>query len=367
MSATVADGADPVGIAPRPQVRRKLRAFLRLSRIRFVAESMLPVTLGLAVAVNEGTSFEVLPWLVAQAWVTTTHLMTHYCNEYFDLEADSRHQTATDWSGGSRVLVSRLLAPEVSLATSFLALFVSLALVITVPDAGARYLMGAGVFLAWFYTAPPLRLNYRALGEITTAVMVCFVCPAVSFVLLTGELSPALFAAAVPVTLFFTARMVVMNFVDRDADRQVGKVTLPYVLGERGSALLYLAFQIGGYGAAAGFGIAGVLPWPAAAGLLLTVPAAQKVARTMWADPPDAGDSAASGRVAKLASLQVSGTIWISVFGLCLAMLLPGDGPEASAASVTVCWALFLVQTVVLVWLQLGGRRRGASTEGSEV
>ena len=47
--------------------------------------------------------------------MTSFQLMTHYANDYFDLEADRANQTPTTWSGGSRVLPAGELSPRVAL------------------------------------------------------------------------------------------------------------------------------------------------------------------------------------------------------------------------------------------------------------
>ena len=47
--------------------------------------------------------------------MTAAQLMTHYANDYFDLEADRANRTPTRWSGGSRVLPAGVLPPRVAL------------------------------------------------------------------------------------------------------------------------------------------------------------------------------------------------------------------------------------------------------------
>src|SRR5262245_61821173 len=147
----------------------RMAAFVRLSRLRFLVESLLTVTLGMAVSAYAGQRVDLGAWALVQATVVLTHLMTHYCNEYFDLEADSAHTAPTRWTGGSQVLVRGALAPVVSLSAAFLLLFVVILLAVLMPTTPQRIIALAGIGLGWFYTAPPARLNYRALGEITTA------------------------------------------------------------------------------------------------------------------------------------------------------------------------------------------------------
>ncbi|MEK8104579.1 prenyltransferase [Micromonospora sp. M12] len=161
---------------------------IRLGRPKFLLESVLMVTCGVAVTVYLGHPFLLGPWLAAQAFVTTTHLMTQYCNEYFDLEADSAHTGPTAWTGGSQVLAQGLLPASVSLAAAFVLLFLSIVQLAVMPTLAARLLCVGIVALAWFYTAPPIRLNYRALGEVTTGAVLILLCPALACLLQIGTL-----------------------------------------------------------------------------------------------------------------------------------------------------------------------------------
>ena len=58
-----------------------------------------------------GAPFDAARFAWGQLVVTATQLMTHYANDYFDLEADRANRTPTRWSGGSRVLPDGVLPP----------------------------------------------------------------------------------------------------------------------------------------------------------------------------------------------------------------------------------------------------------------
>src|SRR5262249_35033922 len=144
------------------------------------------------VSVHDGHGFSPGWYAVTVLFAWCAHLMTHYCNEYFDLEADRANDTPTSWTGGSRVLVDGLLDPVVSLSASFVLLFGGVVLIAVMPATTARVVAVAILAFAWFYTAPPLRLNYHALGEITCASVLYALGPMLAFLLQAGELSPLL-------------------------------------------------------------------------------------------------------------------------------------------------------------------------------
>ena len=205
---------------------------VRLGRPKYLLYSWVLCTLGVVVAAYTGHPVDFAKYLHALLFVWGVHLMTHYCNEYFDLAADKANPMPTKWTGGSRVLVEGALEPSVSLSASFVLLFFCVALLPAMPCPG-QYVGITAITLAWFYTAPPFRFNYRGLGEVivTTVLNGCF--PLMGYSLTTGELSwfPAMLL--LPAIIVQYVRMTIMNLADYQGDLLVGKRTAAVVLGPR--------------------------------------------------------------------------------------------------------------------------------------
>lgn len=327
-------------------------AFIRLSRPKFLLESLLTVILGVAVAVHEGYALRLGPYLLAQACVSGTHLMTHYCNEYFDLAADSGHNAPNAWTGGSQVLAKGLLKPATSLAAAFIALFMMLWVLVAMPSAGARTLALAGITLAWFYTAPPLRLNHRGFGEITTAAVLTVLCPDVTCYLQMGTVPPLLLAMSAPLLLFMTARMMVMNFCDRDSDLAAGKRTLPNVLGAARAAQLFTAIQIVGYTGTVVLTGLGLLPWLVGLALLSTAPLAYWLCRALLHRPPGDEDPQWAVRVALGATVHAAATAYLSILALIAVTIWPQVRDGSVGGSALACAGLFVLYTGLFVGQQ---------------
>lgn len=330
-------------------------AFVRLSRLKFLLESMLTVTMGLTVSVYSGQSFQFWPWLAAQVFVTATHLMTHYCNEYFDLDADRAHAGDNAWTGGSRVLVDGTLRPVTSLSAAFVLLFGILALVTAMPGVAERFTALGVLALAWFYTAPPVRLNYRALGEVTTSGVLTLCCPVLVVLGQSNSVPPLLFAAGVPLFLVMAARMVVMNFCDRDSDLAVGKRTLPNLLGPHRAALLFAGMQVTAYACVLATTVAGLLPAPAGIALLLTAPLAFLVSRDLLRHPDS--DPLWETRIARSATVHAAATGFAATLGLLVAAAWWSPGRPGS--SVLVCTGLFLAYSILFGLVQWHDGRSG--------
>ncbi|MGE5184149.1 MAG: prenyltransferase [Acidobacteriota bacterium] len=222
---------------------RAVVAFIRLGRPLFLGGGFVLYALGAAIAAAAGHAIDVRRYLLGQAAVTALQLMTHYGNEYFDLDADRANATPTRWSGGSRVLVAGELPARVALIAALVLAAIGAALAVVIGDARAQITLAAIVVLAWEYSAPPLRLCARGLGELTTAVVVCVLVPWLAFALQAPDLAGARWLAlsVVPPALLQLAMLVAIEFADAAGDAAAGKRTLVVRLGARGAARVYAA------------------------------------------------------------------------------------------------------------------------------
>lgn len=267
--------AGPRQPAARPVAGRdgtRWRGFLRLARLRFLLYNLLPVGLAVAVSVHQGHPLDLTWYAVAQLFAWTVHVMTHYCNEYFDLEADRANVYYTPWTGGSRALVDGSVTPVVSLRAGVVLLGASALMVAIMPSGQARVLAAAAVALAWFYTAPPLRLNYRGAGEVTVAAILNGLWPAVAAVLQAGTVPLLLLAVLAPTAVLQVARMMVMNLGDRRSDAMVGKRTLPVIIGYRRAVRVICGAQLVGYATLTVFALLGWVPWLVWGAMAATAP-----------------------------------------------------------------------------------------------
>ncbi|WP_326552589.1 prenyltransferase [Micromonospora sp. NBC_01813] len=269
---TIAPRTTPTIDHPDPAGRIDWGGFIRLARLRFLLYNLLPVGLAVAVSVHQGYPLLIGWYVLAQLFAWTVHLMTHYCNEYFDLAADRANVYFTPWTGGSRALVDGLVPPVVALGTAFLLAGVAQLMIVAMPDWPARLAATAAVVLAWFYTAPPGSFNYRGLGEVTVAAILNGLWPVVAVLLQAGTVPILLLAILAPTALLQTVRMMVMNLGDRRSDEQVGKRTIPVIIGYERAVRAIVAAQPVAYAALTGFALLGWVPWLVWAAMMATAP-----------------------------------------------------------------------------------------------
>jgi len=211
----------------------RLLAFVRLSRPLFLYGGFAGVALGAAVAHAAGVRIDVATYLWVQALVTAFQLMVHYANDYFDREADV-HATRTAWSGGSGVVATGALGPRVALGAALVCAALGLAVTARFALAGNATVAWLGLaiaVLAWCYSAPPLRLSARGLGELDTAVVVAVLVPFAGYAAFAGRIDEPLSAVVTSTALAMFAMMLCVELPDAGCDRAAGKRTLVVRLG----------------------------------------------------------------------------------------------------------------------------------------
>jgi 1,4-dihydroxy-2-naphthoate octaprenyltransferase len=194
--------------------------------------------------------------------VVLAHLVTHFVNDAEDVETDERTTAPTALTGGSRaiqrglVTPARLMRVSAGLAVAVVALVV-LEAGLGDPRAAAIHL--AILVLGYGYSGRPFTLGRRGLGEVATATVMGVLVPLSGAHAAGGVTRAAGAAAALLFAVTFFARCGTA-YPDLDPDRETGKLTIPVLLGRRGSALLFVAIAVAV--AAIGLAVAPLLPAP---------------------------------------------------------------------------------------------------------
>ena len=239
--------------------------FLRTTRLPFLSATAVPVLLGIAVAAR-GWAFD--PWLALLTIVGAAfaHLAINVTNDIFDTlsGADEANVNPTQFSGGSRVLIYDLVTLRQLVALA-IALFggaaaIGLALVWVTGSATLLWIGLIGIGLGVAYTAPPLKLVYRGLGEIAVAIGFGPVMLLGAYVVQTGTLTAEAAVASVPVAILVALILYVNEIPDRVGDAAAGKRTLPVRLPQRAVIGLYVAGVVVSFGVVIGGVVAQVLP-----------------------------------------------------------------------------------------------------------
>ena len=205
----------------------------RATRLPFLSATLVPVLIGIAIAASEG-HFDLGAAILTIVGANAIHLALNVANDVFDarLGADDQNVNPTKFSGGSRViqygLVSLRRMTMISAVLYTLGIGIGLYLLATRFSVALLVIGVSGILLSLFYTAPPLKLVYRGLGELTTAIGFGPLMLVGAYVVQTrGGLQPEPFIASIPIALLVALILYVNEVPDRPADERAGKRTLP--------------------------------------------------------------------------------------------------------------------------------------------
>jgi 1,4-dihydroxy-2-naphthoate octaprenyltransferase len=244
--------------------------FLVATRPGFLSASAVPVLIGLCLVALHGS----VNWATAMATLIgamVAHAGSNVLNDYFDARAGCdqiNEDRVFPFTGGSRVIQNGVLSPDEMLRLGLLltacATMIGLALA---SLAGPKLLaIGlAGLLVGWAYSAPPLRLSARGLGELSVALAFGLLIPLGTYFVQTGRISPLAMAGGTPYALLIALVLYINQFPDITSDAATAKRNWVVRLGARRARFGYPLLVAGAYLSLLLLLLSGLLP--ASAGL----------------------------------------------------------------------------------------------------
>ena len=229
-------------------------------------------------------------WLVlALVGITLAHVANNLMNDLFDT------QVGTDSANYPRALyaphpvLSGLVSRRTLLVSILLVNVADLAILVVLTLARGWPVLAfalAGFLLSVAYTAPPLRLKKRGLGEpdvfvVWGPLMVCG-----TYYSAAGTVGWDIVLASLPYGLLCTTVLMGKHIDKIPFDEPLGIHTLPVILGVERARVATLAMMVGFYVLVAVTVAFGAMPWPALL-VVLALPRLWKVWPRFRRPPPD--------------------------------------------------------------------------------
>lgn len=234
-------------------MKDKIVIWLKAARAPFLIVSFIPAVLGGLIAFYAGT-FDWMIFVLATVGIVMAHSAADFIDDYYDFKNGNLGNKEQQFHD-SPLIRGEITTKQVLLATLLcmvVALFAGAYLLYEV-GLPVLYLTIAGTFIVLFYTAPPIRLNYRGLGE--TMLFFAFGPMIVfgSFYVLNGSFSWEPIFASFPLGIFTMNVGIVSNTFDYHDDVKSGKRCIPVRFGQKvavriitiGTLLAYLVIALG--------------------------------------------------------------------------------------------------------------------------
>lgn len=255
-----------------------LRIWLLAARPASLTAAVVPLLAGTALVADQAfrPGLFVLALLGSMAFQAGTNLV----NDHFDhvLGVDSAASL-----GPSGVIQRGLLSPTAVLVGGLASFAAGAALGLVIVAFVGWPILAVGVLslLAGFaYTAPPFKLAYRGLGEITTFVFMGIAIVMGAAYVQTEEWTWDAFLISLPIGLLVSAILHANNLRDIEDDRAHGKRTIASLIGRPAADYEHVALIVGAYVIAAVLVVTEVTPVTALI-VFASAPVALQVLRTL--------------------------------------------------------------------------------------
>lgn len=253
------------------------------SRFWTLAMPAVGVLVGTLTAAYWGFGLSLGRFILAEFGVVALQAATNMINDYYDYVqgTDTFDALSQERIGPGLAIQRGLVTPDQLWWGGFTALaFGSILGLILVYQCGwVILLIGVlGVAAAYFYTAPPVSLAYRGLGDLAVFlfmgpgfVLGAYYVQALSF-------SAGVIAPAIAMGCLSSGVLQVNNIRDIDNDTLHGKRTFAAIIGRPAAIAELIGTDTLAFSAVVAGALSGALPWLAIA-VLLTVPRAVRQVR----------------------------------------------------------------------------------------
>ncbi len=231
MAASARDNRMSKVAAPRLEptleaLASPLRRYLLATRPAFLSIALAGCLLGFSSALDAAFSWPLalLTGLLAVATQAGVNVLNDYCDHLNGSDAVNVDRLFP-FTGGSRFIQNGVMSPRRMLAYA-LVLFsgvIAGGLWLIATRGGSLFGIGlAGLLIGWAYSAPPLKLCSRGLGEPCVAAGFLLIVAGADFVQ-RGAISPRPWLLGLPYALLVTNILYINQFADRAADILAGK------------------------------------------------------------------------------------------------------------------------------------------------
>ena len=262
------------------RLHHKLLVLFLASRPKFLSASAAPVLVGSALGFAVAGTFIWPLFLLALFATMALHSGANIANDYFDHLSgnDWANKNPTPFSGGRQFIQQGILSPKATLLASLFCLTVGamlgVAILLITQSIFILTLGLIGLLGGFFYTAPPVKLGYRGIGEFVIAFLFGILPVYGSYYLQTGAIDLIPLPAACIVGLLIFLVIFINEFPDLAADAAVSKKTLVVRFGIPPCAWIYRIAVVSTFCiAVAGAIIDRTMFWPALLYFLFCMPA----------------------------------------------------------------------------------------------
>src|SRR5471030_1704025 len=215
------------------------KSIIKLMDIKTLVAGIVPVILGSIYskyAFGKFNAFYLILLMVAMILIQSA---TNMINDYFDFKSGSDSKK----SGDEKALVSGEITPKQVLFTIFLYQLIAFMIGIFIASQTSYYILLVAVIggiISISYAFGPIPISYTPIGEIVAGVTMGIGITTTVIYIQSGIFNLNTVLVAIPTALFIGTILLTNNLSDIKEDREVGRKTLPIVIGIKNAEKLWI-------------------------------------------------------------------------------------------------------------------------------
>ncbi|MBW9173530.1 UbiA family prenyltransferase [Clostridium estertheticum] len=216
-----------------------LKSIIKLMDIKTLGAGIIPVILGSVYskyAFGKFNAFNLILLIVAMILIQSA---TNMINDYFDFKrgADSKK------SAEEKALVSGEITPKQVVYTICLCELIAFIIGVFIANQTSYYIMLVAIIggiISISYAFGPFPISYTPFGEIVAGITMGIGITTTVIYIQSGVINLNTVFVSVPTTLFISTILLSNNLSDMEEDREVGRKTLPILLGIKSTQMLWV-------------------------------------------------------------------------------------------------------------------------------
>lgn len=223
------------------------------TRPKFLTASAAPILTGSMLGYAVTGNFSAGLFILAMLGTMLLHSGANVANDYYDHKSgnDEANTNLSPFSGGRRYIQTGILSAKATITESLLLLTAGAIcglIIVLITKSIVIFILGViGLAGGFFYTAPPLKLGYRTIGEPAIAFLFGILPVSGAYFLQTNRLDWVIVMPAVIISLLIFLIILINDFPDAKADAAVNKKTFAVRFGIRTSVIIYRTILIISY------------------------------------------------------------------------------------------------------------------------
>ncbi|MCK5877397.1 MAG: 1,4-dihydroxy-2-naphthoate octaprenyltransferase [Candidatus Marithrix sp.] len=225
--------------------KRTLITWVQATRPQFFTVIILPILLGTAIAWRLQGIFAPVYLILSLLAGVFIAAGINVFNDYFDhlnQTDEFNHSPLTPFAGGSRMIQNGILTVTETYRFGLTLILIAISIgfyLVLVRGLPLLWIGIFGVLSGYFYSAPPLSLVDKGLGELLIGLNYGILAVLGAYYVQTQTLSPIAVIASLPLAGLVTAILYINEFPDHNADKKAGKNNLVVRLGLASARSIY--------------------------------------------------------------------------------------------------------------------------------